>query len=162
MESTQFICRSLEPVAKLLNRELQIPQIYFETLWPPIGESGHIVDVLAVDRAGIGDVHTVEIKDDATQAFATIPSLMGIPAHYRWLAFYESTVTPEIRKRLISKLELYPASGAGRIGVISIDATTEDTLVAKIIVHPERFHGLKYSKVEEYLRGLEPDLYVKD
>src|SRR6266702_1807599 len=51
--------RGREAVAECLIRDLMVPHIYFDVEWP---DSQLHVDVLAIDRAGSGDVHVVEIK----------------------------------------------------------------------------------------------------
>ena len=54
-----FEVRASEAVAQLLNRRLRIPDIFFEAPWP---KKGHHVDLVAIDRAGSGDLHAVEIR----------------------------------------------------------------------------------------------------
>src|ERR1035438_1843380 len=49
--------RAVNAVAELLRKTLSAPNIYIEPRSPELA-----VDVLAVDRAGSGDLHSVEIK----------------------------------------------------------------------------------------------------
>ena len=160
METTRIESRAQEPVAKLLCRELYVPHVYLEVCWPPQG--GIRVDVLAIDRAGIGDAHIVQIRESADSALNCVPDLMKAPSHFRWIAFNAETVTAEIKARLESKAELDPPAGAGRVGAIAIERASEDNLIAKIVVYAERFHGLKYSQIGEYVKGLEPDMYIRE
>jgi len=194
-ETKRLEARALEPVAKCLIRYLHVPQIYFDAPWPSPrlravdapalagptfvkGPRGH-VDLLAIDRAGSGDLHVVEIRHDSTEALEAITKLMRIPAHYRWVAFYRETVTQQLPK--IDPRLLYPESGAGRVGMIEIIrgagdnlgtnipvrtleealgkvAEAGDNLGAKILVRAERFHGLKRSAIAAFVAKHEPDI----
>src|ERR1035437_4030825 len=51
--------RAVNAVAELLEKKLLVPNIYLEPRSPYI-----TADVLAVDRAGSGDLHAVEIRID--------------------------------------------------------------------------------------------------
>ena len=51
--------RCYEPIAKCLIRALIVPKIYFERIWPLSGFSP--IDIIAVDRAGTGYIHVVEV-----------------------------------------------------------------------------------------------------
>ena len=194
-ETKRLEARALEPVAQCLIRYLHVPQIYFDAPWPgprmqavdgpalagPAFVKGPCrhVDLLAIDRAGTGDLHVVKIKHDLPEVLEAIANLMRIPAHYRWVAFYRETVTqhlPEIDLRL-----LYPESGAGRIGIIEIIrgagdspeanipvitleealgkvAEAGDDLWANILLRAERFHGLTRSLVAAFVAKHEPDI----
>ncbi|HLX60602.1 MAG TPA: hypothetical protein VKX17_04910 [Planctomycetota bacterium] len=187
MTSSQIESRCLEPIAKLLNKELCVPRIYFGLTWPPKYAGGQHVDVLAIDNGGLGDVHAVVLKQSAADALHEIPRLMEAESHFRWIAFLAKSLTPKIKSRIISRREFFPPSGSGCIGAIQIrenpdqlknvpfgagrvSAAERDLrraglnspeLLAEIVVYPERFHGLKYSQIEAYTKNLEPDIYVK-
>src|SRR5438067_6229073 len=81
--------RAEDPVARCLIRRLMVPRIYFEADWPAI--AGGRVDVLAIDRDGVGDVHLVEIRRKAADALAAIPKLLAARAPFRWIAFLRGT-----------------------------------------------------------------------
>ena len=49
--------RGREAVADCLIRDLMVPNIYFDANWP---NAQLQADVLAIDRAGTGDVHVVQ------------------------------------------------------------------------------------------------------
>jgi len=156
-EIERFEVRAREAVAQLLNRRLSIPDIFFEAPWPD--EKGR-ADLLAVDRAGTGDLHVVEIRYDSTKAPEAIAKLMCIPGHYRWVAFYRETVTQQLPAMLDSR-QLYPESGPGRVGLIEIVRSEKDDLSAEILVKAERFVGLKYSQIDPFEKTHEPDMCVR-
>ena len=126
--------RAVNAVADVLRKKLLVPNIYLEPRSSSIS-----ADVLAVDRAGSGDLHAVDIKLEdlkrKTGSSADDPrapwmmhlqkrkmkeiqsQLMLLPAHYRYLAIplqswhlVESELGPL----------LYSPDGIGRIGIIVI------------------------------------------
>jgi hypothetical protein len=168
--------RAVNAVAELLNRRLSVPNIYLAPRYPFFKG-----DVLAVDRAGSGDLHVVEIEleigDDfrspvdlnqmpgewmrlVREAVKKIRSqLMVLPAHYRYLAIPQeslSLVVGEIGP-------LYPPDGIGRIGIIAIDREKEPP-TAEISIVPERFRvdAAKLRNIEKkLLEKVRPDIEVR-
>jgi hypothetical protein len=172
--------RAVNAVAELLRKTLSVPNIYLEPRSPKLA-----VDVLAVDRAGSGDLHGVEIKvrDDlrvknpsslkalnqqikgrSKRNIAEIRrQLMSLPAHYKYLAVSQSDcdlVLTEMEPRL------YSPDGIGRIGIISITDQGEKLPRAEIVITPERFRvdAAKLSKIEKNLinnKKVRPDIEVR-
>ncbi len=68
----------------MLERRLAVPKIYLE---PP--SSIISADVLAVDRAGVGDLHAVEIKSSSVATIITIKDRGEEPP------IAELSITPE-------------------------------------------------------------------
>ena len=154
--------RAVNAVAELLRQTLSVPNIYLEPPAPLIA-----ADVLAVDRAGAGDLHAVEIKlesdlkpfngswdkpstsKDINQMYATwYPrfsekilgihrQLMAMPAHFRYLAIPVESF-PLVFGELAG-FGLFPADGIGRLGVILITEKTGTPPLAALSVVPERF-----------------------
>ena len=58
-----------------------VPRVYFEADWP--GMANESADVLAIDRDGMGDAHIVEIRKNAADALAKVPSLLLARALFR-------------------------------------------------------------------------------
>lgn len=129
--------RSRDAVASCLIRRLMVPRVYYEATWPH--EDSPPVDVLAIDRDGVGDPHIVEIRGKASDSLATIPRLMAMSAPFRWIAYLSGTEDEAAAQSLISQKVLYPPSGAGRIGVIEIVETSGGDLGANIRIRAERF-----------------------
>ena len=114
-----------------LRRTLSVPNIYLE---PPANLIA--ADVLAVDRAGAGDLHAVEIK-----LFENRPLLgpqgrlleiistayrrsINLPAHFRYLAIPKSSL--DILHGNLTRLERYADDGIGRLGIIAITENGAD------------------------------------
>jgi hypothetical protein len=173
--------RALNSVAELLRRILSVPNIYFE---PPSALIA--ADVLAVDRAGAGDLHAVEIKlldkgpapvsvsAKATslaalqekarkiQVESVYRQLMTIPAHFRYLAIPAES-TERIRMDLL-QLGLYAQDGVGRLGIIAITEKGVDSPKAEVVLVPERFRvdPAKLKAIEtRLLAKSRPDIEVR-
>ena len=177
--------RAVNAVAEALRKKLLVPNIYLETHSHPLA-----VDVLAVDRAGSGDLHAVQVKlendfrmergkkpadpkalNELNEAWwvhfrKTIGEirrrLMSLPAHYRYLAIEKGSWDS-----VMGEIgDLYSPDGIGRIGIISITDQGEDPPSAEIVIAPERFRvdGAKLSKIEKNLinnKKVRPDIEVR-
>jgi hypothetical protein len=129
--------RAQDPVARCLIRQLIVPRIYFDADWP--GLSDGCVDVLAIDRDGVGDVHLVEIKRRAADAVGWISTLKAAQAPFRWIAFLRGTEDEAVGALLASQEILYPPDTGGRIGVIEIVEMAGGDLGANVRIKAERF-----------------------
>ena len=172
--------RAVNAVAEVLRKKLLVPSIYLEPHSPYIA-----ADVLAVDRAGSGDLHAVEIKlrvgddfrrpEDLDQMIGawmqyireatkkTRGHLMSLPAHYRYLALPHDSLS-----LLVGEIgpHLYSPDGIGRIGIIAITDRGEEPPTAEISIAPERFRvdAVKLSKIEKNLidnKKVRPDIEVR-
>jgi|ERR1035437_1134195 hypothetical protein len=171
--------RVVNAVAELLRKRLSVPNIYLEPSSPYIS-----ANVLAVDRAGSGDLHAVEIwlrADFSKPVPATLdPSgwkrvligmtkkkieeeLGSLSTHYRYLA-----IPHESWDLLAGDLgsQLYSRDGIGRIGIIAITDQGEEPPRAEIVIAPERFRvdAAKLSKIEKNLinnKKVRPDIEVR-
>jgi hypothetical protein len=129
--------RAHDPIAQCLIRRLTVPRVYFEANWP--GFAGRAVDLLLIDRDGLGDAHIVEIKRTAPAALKAIPQLLSAAAPFRWVAYLKGTEDSATGEALNDQSVLYPENTSGRIGVIEIVETTDGDLGANIRVTAERF-----------------------
>ena|SRR5208283_4985662 len=177
--------RAVNAVAEGLRKKLLVPNIYLEPHSHPLA-----VDVLAVDRAGAGDLHAVLIKlgNDFRMGRSKKPAdvkalnklnkawqlhfrkrtreirgqLMSLPVHYRYLA-----IEKDSWDSVIGELgDLYSPDGIGRIGIISITDRGVEPPSADIVIAPERFRvdAAKLSKVEKNLinnKRVRPDIEVR-
>jgi hypothetical protein len=147
--------RAKDAVADCLIRHLVLPNVYFDAAWP--GAENH-VDVLAIDRAGSGDVHVVEVKGGSFDPKKTLAQLMEIPAQFRWLAAVKN---PRQSRWPISgqvPSYLYPSDQTGRIGIIEVVRMSEDELGANIKFKAERFRGNLSQEVERFMSSHRPDI----
>jgi len=170
--------RAVNAVAELLEKRLSVPHIYIEPHSPLVR-----ADVLAVDRAGSGDLHAVLIKLKLGEGFErpedlnqmarswmrfikdavknTRSELMALPAHYRYLAIPHDSLS-----LLVGEIgpHLYPPDGIGRIGIIGIIDQGEEPPRAEISIIPERFRvePAKLRNIETKLLGkVRPDIEVR-
>jgi hypothetical protein len=178
--------RAVNAVAELLRRTLSVPNIYLE---PPASLIS--ADVLAVDRAGAGDLHAVEIELSPTtnstkghlrslsqpkelsarstgylQYRELIGSihrrLMSMPAHYRYLAIPADSY--DVAFNTLVQHGLFQADGIGRLGVIVITEKGEGSPTAEMDMPPERFRidPTKLKTIEtKLLAKSRPDIEVR-
>jgi hypothetical protein len=146
--------RARDAVAERLILHLQVPQIYFEAQW---GVEGKHIDILAIDKAGAGDVHVVEIKAGILNPRTIVKRLMSIPAQFRWMAVFpkrDQKADPAGK----APSYLYPLEDMGRIGVIEVVKMPDDSLGANIRFKAERFRGNYSPEVDEFAKKHRPDI----
>ena len=130
ISDAQLVTSGKNAVASWLARKLIVPKVFFNAPWPSRRAP---VDVLAVDRAGAGDIWIAEIKVGLEAARGAIAQLMQLPAHYKYLA---------IAKPGPYQLEpqtLYSPSGMGRVGILLVEENPDNRIVAVESVPAERF-----------------------
>ena len=130
LSESQLHARGTNAVAALLERHLIVPKIFFDAAWPVKTSR---VDVLAVDRAGSGDIHVVEVTVGKQHPGETISRVMQLPAHFKYVALIANGNYLPTLKSLYA-----PDDGPGRIGVIQI-VEVGDELKAEFRYRPERF-----------------------
>jgi hypothetical protein len=147
----QQLGRARNAVQEFLVHKLLFPKVYLDAEW-----NGNTVDVLAIDRAGVGDVHAVHVvpvePDPDWQFLVTraaqlvndqIELLCSLLAQYRYIAligfspglerFYP---VAELSRKMVAK------DGVGRIGLLHVDLTEDDPSV-RAILKAERFRSSK-------------------
>jgi hypothetical protein len=147
-----------------------VPNIYLD---PRISGVPH-PDVLAVDRAGSGDLHAVEVKTISTLRSRTelrsiLHEMKDLPFHFKYLALPYFLADLKAPLKFADYPELFDESGIGRIGIISFDSSILDassaanTSAVRIIVKPERFlvRGAKLTLIEKFLTKAKPDIEVR-
>ena len=156
LSSSQLEGRLKNAVADFLQRRLIVPKIFLDAAWP----SYRHMDILAVDRAGTGDVHIAEVKTSLPALYDAVTDLMPLPAHYKYVAIFEGSELQQI-----NELRLYAPDGIGRVGVIAIAERPEDkSLCGRLVLAPERFRlESKYWKdVDAFVASLAPDVEIRD
>lgn len=147
-------------VVELLEKRLIVPKIFIEPKWP---NPHRRVDVLAIDRAGAGDIHCVEIKSTLNSAYAILPMFMSMPAHFKYVAVWEEPGIPSVTERL-DEVRLYAPDGLGRVGVMAAEEGPDKLVHLKLVLPPERFRiGPKYyQSIDRFLRSHVPDLEIRE
>lgn len=130
LNPAQLQARGKNAAAELFARRLIVPKIFFDAPWP--GKSAR-ADVLAVDRAGAGDIHVVDVRVGIIAARDSVTQLMQLPAHYKYVAI----LNPGNRR--LQERDLYAGDGLGRIGILLFEEEEHGQLVARIEIAPERF-----------------------
>ena len=162
--------RVANAVADLLRRKLTVPEIYLQPRLP--GSSG--IDVLAVNHAGSGDIHGVEI------AFTTDPAqfeqpeeilerLKQLSAHFKYIAMPAAIASSPAVRDMFTGADGFSEDGIGRLGLIAYPASLLDAAetaaseAALLITVPERFvlRGENLSQMEHFLETVTPDIRVR-
>ncbi len=138
--------RARDAVATCLIRRLTVPRIYFEAEWPLAATR---VDLLAIDRDGVGDAHLVEIRRVAADALAAAEGLQKASAPFRWIAFLRGTEDEASGLALIGERGLIVPGSSGRIGIIEIVEAGSD-LGANIRLAAERFSDAVYDVATQF------------
>ena len=168
--------RVVNAVAEMFRKQLSIPHIFLEPRVP--GSTS--IDVLAVDRAGSGDVHGVQIKvmpllptetmmQGILEELKTLDVVAELPVNFKYLAMQANAESIQTQKQLKHYESLFDPSGIGRIGILAYDerllqaeAEIGPHLVS-VVVAPERFRirGEKLNVIEKFLSKARPDVAVR-
>lgn len=146
--------RAKNAVAKYLFGDLIVPKIFFDARWP--SRKGQ-VDVLAVDRAGAGEIHIVKVMVGSGGLEEASHFLMGIPAHFKYLALFSNG-----NYRPSDKV-LYAPDGMGRIGLIQVREDGLDNLSAEYLLRPERFRldSSYFRQIDKFTTTRPADMEVR-
>lgn len=134
-----------------LSRRLYVPKIFLDAEW-----DGNTADVLAVDRAGVGDVHFARIAPvlsdplvdwQSVVALGTervlqeLPLLKSVPAQFRYIVLVslsdglnKFSPTEELQRLLLAP------DGVGRIGIYCVEISAAEPAV-RVALKPERFRS---------------------
>jgi hypothetical protein len=152
-QTQQELGRAKNALQDYLVRKLLIPKIYLDA-----DLNGTQLDLLAIDRAGVGDVHAVQVvpvEPDGqgdwqflvTKAAILVNEhsklLCSLPTQYRYVALVGFTPgmerfvpSSELMRRLLAE------DGVGRIGILSVDLSEDDPSV-RVVLKAERFRSSK-------------------
>jgi len=147
----QDLGRAKNAVQDYFIRKLLIPKIYFDADW-----GGTKPDLVAIDRAGVGDVHVVQLvkiatehEDDPTSLKiyadilinAQIEEIRKTPAQFRYLALVGLAPTVDSYQPSSDQTKkLLAEDGVGRIGILLVDLA-ESEAVVRTAVRAERFRS---------------------
>ena len=154
LDIQQNLGRAKNAIQEYLIRKLLYPKVYLDADW-----NGNHVDVLAIDRTGVGDIHSVRIVPVLFEHGPTnwnhymtkaghvdrerCDELMGLPGHFRYAALFN--VAAHLRRfeptaALIQKITA--TDGVGRLGILVVDFADEQPSV-RTALNPERFRSSK-------------------
>ncbi len=150
----QDLGRAKNALQVYLVQKLLVPKVYLDAEW-----NGVRLDVLAIDRAGVGDVHAVKIVHQGSpgsipEALNIVIANLGIdrdamqrlrslPSHYRYVAVVNDK--PDAGKFNPAELPIQQSlaeDGVGRLGILYVDLSEDDATV-RVLLKPERFRSSK-------------------
>jgi len=154
IQEEQDLGRVKNAIQNYLIHKLLVPKIYLDADW-----SGAQVDVLAIDRAGVGDVHAVCIKpvrlsdgpanwqEHVTKAAILVnecsDKLISLPGHFRYIAlFSESSDLRRFQPSDALIQRLIASDGVGRIGILVVDFADGEPSV-RAVLKAERYRSSK-------------------
>ena len=171
METTKQVRqlgRAKNAVLAFLAGRLAVPRIYLDTTWNDMP-----VDILAIDRDGVGDVHVVNvfarasdfgIVDEAKRSIELIERLSRLPAQFKYVAAVDPTdfcVLPPFQVSAMVKENSFAPDGFGRIGFLSVIVPAESEAKAELILKPERFRATIASLADEYVQHHAADWEIR-
>lgn len=166
------IGRAKNATLTFLERKLSIPKIYIDTQWRGIDGNPVDVDVLAIDRDGVGDVHAVLLfrpdfdgdKFEMNPPVHLLPRFTNLPVHFKYFGVIDSNneqhaaprkLTPEILEKTFSP------DGIGRIGILRIYAPQDGEIQTRIEIKAERFRAAVAKLADEYIQHHEADWEIR-
>ncbi len=168
-EQLQF-GRAKNATLAFLERRISVPKIYIDAVW-----DGHPIDVLAIDRDGVGDVHAVLLfarrytsdgRLDLPEQESTVGRLIdlftSIPANYKYIAAVDVENSHFMAKFTINSVDrLFSPDGIGRIGLLHINAATEEEPEMELRLRPERFRARIAKLADEYIEQHTADWEIR-
>ena len=163
--------RAKNAVLSFLEQRLSIPKIYIDADW-----DGQHVDVLAINRDGVGDVHAAlifankrppapETIVDLTKA---IEPLIGrfreIAAQYKYIVAVNVSPSgedalPGVPPPLVDKS--FSPDGIGKIGFLAVQFLTGGEPEVRVVFRPERFRAKIAKLADEYIHQHEADWEIR-
>jgi hypothetical protein len=153
LSERQQLGRAQNAVSVYLTRKLVVPKIYLDAHW-----NQEPIDLLAIDRAGVGDVHAVrmitrELNSEIGKGGESVRTIArtgeyvqqmhSFPCQYRYVAVVSNLSYGLTHKFSVAfKKETFAEDGVGRIGILFVDVAGDDPKVDEII-KPERFRSSK-------------------
>lgn len=149
----QSIGRAKNAIGNFFDRKLAVPKIFFDASW-----DGTVEDVLAIDRAGAGDVHLATLTEDvfltspdgfdftfSSELKALLVGMFSRRSQYRHVALRTRTFSAADRRQMVQGWEMmstFADDGIGRIGLLALDISAGEPEVHQII-KAERFRSTK-------------------
>jgi hypothetical protein len=158
LTSHQQVGRAINVIGQWFRDSLTVPEIFVNPLIARVR-----LDLLAVDKAGGGDIHAVQVKTNISSLPAPklkqwMEEAHQIPAHFRYLA-----LDPVAAKAVGASPFLFADDGIGRIGILSVSARASGPPEIRLVAKPERFRliGPPLQKIESFLKTAKPDFFVR-
>lgn len=170
--------RAKNAVLSFLEQRLSIPKIYINADW-----DGHPVDVLAINRDGVGDVHAVllftrkylkdgrlDIQQQEEKVGALLNQFASISANYKYIAAVDTEhIVNADGSRWIAQFQihadhlterLFSPDGIGRVGLLHVSVSEEEPIVEHVL-KAERFRASIAKMADEYVVHHEADWEIR-
>ena len=162
--------RAKNAVLAFLEQRLSIPKIYIDADW-----AGHHVDVLAINRDGVGDVYavllftreyfsdgTLNIVSEAQAIIALIDRFASVPAQYKFIAAVDlRSQNAQLRLSDVVNEKTFAQDGIGRIGFLTIEVPKDGEPQMRVEIKPERFRASIGKLADEYVHQHEADWEIR-
>jgi hypothetical protein len=170
-----MIGRAKNALLSFFEQRLSVPKIYLDADW-----EGQKVDVLAIDRAGVGDVSVALIRHPDANPRDIIQKLHSFPAHFKyWVGVHDfgkpteesRTLKQRFQSASMQRVEhsqlandpaLFAEDGVGRIGQIVVDLSGGRSIVT-MTISAERFRSNQhiYDLADAFASGHTADFEVR-
>ena len=162
--------RAKNAALSFLEQRLSVPKIYIDADW-----GGHPVDVLAINRDGVGDVHAIllftreyfsdgglNMLGQAESVVTLIDRFASIPAQYKYIAAVDldQQNAPFRLSDAVSE-KTFAQDGIGRIGFLTIEVPIDGDPQTKVEIKPERFRAAIAKLADEYIHQHEADWEIR-
>jgi hypothetical protein len=168
----QQLGRAKNAVMSFLELRLSIPKIYIDAEW-----DGHRVDVLAINRDGIGDVSVVllfaqrylegRFLDDSHEwemEKQLLDRLKSIPAQFKYIGVVDIESDRRMSRFQLSPSvleKLFSPDGLGKVGFLKINVPLDGEPETKMEIKPERFRAKIAKLAGDYVQQHEADWEVR-
>jgi hypothetical protein len=168
----RLLGRAKNSVLTFFERRISIPKIYLDATW-----DGVELDVLAIDRDGIGDVHAallftrryfadglLDIARDAEMVSQLIERFDSIPANFKYIVAVDANRPLPANLFRVSeplKERLFASNGIGRIGLLHVTEEADDTLETNYVLKAERFRAVIAKLADSYVQEHNADWEIR-
>ena len=164
--------RAKNAILAFFERRISVPKIYIDADW-----DGQHIDVLAIDRDGVGDVHAVLLfAREYSNEGELNPVIVGrsikgkmeqfsaIAANYKYIAVVD--LDPYLNRLPLVvadslREESFSQDGIGRIGFIAVKAQVDEEPKVTLEIKPERFRARIAKIADEYIQQHEADWEIR-
>jgi hypothetical protein len=164
--------RAKNAILAFFERRISVPKIYIDADW-----NGQRIDVLAIDRDGVGDVHAVLLfaREYSSEGElnpvivgrsikSKIEQFSAVAANYKYIAVADFdpylTRLPLVLADSLRE-ESFSQDGIGRIGFITVKAQVDEEPKVNLEIKPERFRARIAKIADEYIQQHEADWEIR-